>query len=266
MKIGPVDIRNHTFSKRGMRGIEESEVTAYLDLVADRLEEEILETEELKAQIDRLEARLAEYGGLEKTLRDSLVAGERLAEERLDQADRESKIRMQQAEVEAEKIVGGARGEVARLRAAMDDLRRQRITYAERFRALLRSQFKILEASLESYDPESSEVEHVLARIDEELGGGSVAALESDDHRREQPEIVTEVHPVAEMPAPESTDAHGNPQSFAAVAPETPEAPDAVTYYDGRETSPAPASPESADYLGEKGLFASQPEERRPEE
>lgn len=265
MKIGPVDIRNHTFAKRGMRGIEESEVSAYLDLVADRLEEEILETEELKAQIDRLEARLAEYGGLEKTLRDSLVAGERLAEERLDQAERESKIRVQQAEVEAEQIAGGARAEVARLRAAMDDLRRQRITYAERFRALLRSQFKILEASLESYDPESSEVEHVLARIDEELGGGAVAALESDDHRHESPEIVTEVHPVAEMPAPENTDAHGNPQSFAAVAPETPEAPDAVTYYDGRDTADR-GSAESSEYLGEHGLFAAQPEERRREE
>ena len=34
MKLGPVDIRNHVFAKRGMRGLDEGEVRAYLDLVA----------------------------------------------------------------------------------------------------------------------------------------------------------------------------------------------------------------------------------------
>ena len=60
MKIGPVDIRNHTFSRTKMRGVDEGEVRAYLDLVADRLEETVLEADDLRARIDRLERELSE--------------------------------------------------------------------------------------------------------------------------------------------------------------------------------------------------------------
>ena len=48
------------------------------------------------------------------------------------------------------------RDEQNRITLQLDDLRRQRVTYVERFRALLRSQAKILEASVETLDPEST--------------------------------------------------------------------------------------------------------------
>jgi cell division initiation protein len=153
MKIGPVDIRNHTFKKK-MNGVDDQEVRAYLDLVADRLEEVIVESEELRAKIDRLGVRVEEYETLEKSLRNSLISAEQLADERLGIAEKESRIILKNAELDAEKVLVGARGELARLRAEMDDLRRQKVTYVERFRALLRSQFKILEASVESFDPD----------------------------------------------------------------------------------------------------------------
>ena len=70
MKIGPVDIRNHGFVKRAMRGLDEAEVRAYLDLVADGLQEAILETEELRTRIDRLEREVEKYRTLEQSLRD----------------------------------------------------------------------------------------------------------------------------------------------------------------------------------------------------
>jgi cell division initiation protein len=153
MKIGPVDIRNHTFSKK-LQGVDEAEVRAYLDLVADRLEESIVEAEELRASVDRAEARVEEYTKLESALRDSLLSAERLSEERREGADREARIRIKNAELDAEKIVLAARQELGRLRADLDDLRRQKITYVERFRALLRSQVKILEASVAELDPD----------------------------------------------------------------------------------------------------------------
>ena len=233
MKIGPVDIRNHMFAKRAMRGLDEGEVRAYLDLVADCLEESVLEVEDFKTRIDQLEARLADYGTLERTLRDSLVAGERVSEERLLHADREARIVIKNAEVDAEKIVGGARQEVARLRAAMDDLRRQRITYAERFRALLRSQFKILEASLESYDPDGTEVDRVLDEIDRGLKLSGPLAGQSDSS------------------VPGSEESSGAPEGFHAPPPPLPsvERPPSI---DRPPSGDAPLS----SYLGEEGLFS----------
>jgi len=153
MKIGPVDIRNHTFSRK-LNGVDEVEVRAYLDMIADRLEESIVEAEELRGQLDRVEARVEEYVKLESALRDSLISAERIGEERRESAEREAQIRIRAAEVDGEKIVLAARQELGRVRAEIDDLRRQKVTYIERFRALLRSQVKILEASVEEFDPD----------------------------------------------------------------------------------------------------------------
>jgi cell division initiation protein len=154
MKIGPVDIRTHTFTKR-MRGVDEAEVRAFLELVADRLEESILEGEDLRGRIDRLEAEIREFRSLERTMRESLLSAERLVDERTAQSEKEAQIVIKSAEVQAEKLLVKAREDLSRVRAQVDDLRRQRVTYIERFRALLRSQAKILEASVESLDPEA---------------------------------------------------------------------------------------------------------------
>jgi len=170
MKIGPVDIRNHVFSRKKMRGFDEAEVAAFLELVADALEEAIVEQEELHAKIARLETELAEYRDLDRTLRDSLLSAERLSDGRLEQAERESRIILKNAEVEGEKLIARARAEAETLRSTLDDLRAQRLTYVERFRALLRSQSRILEASVESFSPEMAEVERTLDRIDEAAG------------------------------------------------------------------------------------------------
>jgi len=153
MKIGPVDIRNHTFTKK-MRGVDESEVRDFLDLAADRLEECILEMEDLRSKLDRMEAEVKEYRTLERKMRDSLLSAEQLVDDRVAQAEKEAQIIIKNAEVQGEKLLLGSRTEAGRLQAEIDDLRRQKVTYIERFRALLRSQVKILEASLESFDPD----------------------------------------------------------------------------------------------------------------
>lgn len=156
MKIEPVDIRNHGFVKRGMRGLDEAEVRAYLELVADRLQECILEAEDLRTKIDQLERSVVDYRGLEQNLRDSLLSAGRLSDDRLAQAEKEAQILIKEAEIQADKILLRSREEAGRLQAAIDDLRRQRTTYLERFRALLRSQIKILEASVTTFDPEDA--------------------------------------------------------------------------------------------------------------
>lgn len=153
MKIGPVDIRNRTFTKK-MRGVDEQEVRDVLDLAADRLEELILETDDLRTKIDRMEVDLREYKVLERSMRDSMLSAERLVDDRSAQAEKEAQIVIKNAEVQADKLLGQAREDLGRFKAEIDDLRRQKVTYVERFRALLRSQVKILEASLESFDPD----------------------------------------------------------------------------------------------------------------
>jgi cell division initiation protein len=134
-----------------MRGIDDLEVRAYLDLVADRLEESIQEAVQLREAAERTAQDIREYRAMEKALRESLVAAERITEERLGVAEREARLIVKNAEVEAEKIVAHAREWSARYRAELEDLRRQRTTFLERFRALLSSQSKILEATAHEF-------------------------------------------------------------------------------------------------------------------
>ena len=217
MKIGPVDIRNHSFVKRTMRGLDEGEVRAYLELVADGLQDAILQTEELHSKIDHLSREVEGYRKIEQSLRDSLLSASKITDDRLAQAEKEAQILIKNAEVEGEKILLRSREEAMRLQAAIDDLRRQRTTYVERFRALLRSQMKILEASIVGFDPESPEAE-------------------------EYREI-----PIARpTPAPLSPPAHR-----AAHAPPTTWTPPSS------QVPPPmpPTDPPAGSYLGESGLF-----------
>lgn len=234
MKLGPVDVRTHSFVKRGMRGLDEAEVRAYLELAADRLEEAILEAEELRGRIDRLERQVEEYRRLEQTLRDSLLSAGRMADDRLAQAEKEAQIVIKDAEVEGEKILLRSREEAGRLRAAIDDLRRQRTTYVERFRALLRSQMKILEASVASFDPENVTGDPLPEGME-----GALPAVRREPER-------------APMTRPAYQDA---PTPSFATSPLTPPAPPVAPLY-----SPAPhlvpppvppADPPLGAYFGE---------------
>jgi cell division initiation protein len=240
MRIGPVDIRNHSFVKRAMRGFDESEVRAYLDLVADSLQESILEAEELRGRIDRLEREIANFRNLEQSMRESLLSASKITDDRLAQAEKEAQILIKDAEVEGEKILLRSREEAGRLRAAIDDLRRQRTTYVERFRALLRSQMKILEASVAGFDPE---------------------ATEAVDARR-----ASTPPPVGPPPMPQGAAAAG--QSSPPLRPEPAVGQTAPPPHWG-PTSPVPppvppSDPPLGSYLGEPGLYSSSGREGDP--
>jgi cell division initiation protein len=232
MKIGPVDIRNHTFSRK-MRGVDEHEVRDYLDLVADRLEEAILEGDELRARIDRLEHEVREHRALERSLRDSMLSAERLVDDRSAQAEKEAQIVIRNAEVQAGKILLQSREELGRMKAEMDDLRRQRVTYVERFRALLRSQGKILEASLETFDPDAEAEDHPRETAPPRSAPPEPASRESAPRET----------PLRESAPRESSPALGSVSSYVTRPPVGPGMPSAVPAPRPEAPGPPPVSP-----------------------
>lgn len=259
MKIGPIDIRNHVFTKR-MRGVDEHEVHDYLDLVADRLEEVILEAEELRGQIDRLEGEVRDHRALERSLRDSMLSAERLVDDRTAQAEKEAQIVVKNAEVQAGKILLQAREELGRLRAEIDDLRRQKVTYVERFRALLRSQGKILEASLESFDPDADPERRPEPRRAEPASPSPGAAV---SYVTQSPVHPAPVPPAPVPPAPvPSAPASAEPARREPTAPvpfrEPPPSADPLARA-STPWEPADASRENfAPYGGQEGLFGGE--------
>lgn len=225
MKIGPVDIRNHTFPVK-MRGLDEGQVRAFLDLIADRLEELLEENRNAEDSIIALRAQLEEYRGLEKSLRDSMLSAERVTEERLAHAEREARLIVKNAEVHVDRMLADANERAASARAELEDLRRQRVSYVERFRALLRSQSRILEASMEDFGGAGEASGEVLETIRK-------AAREG---------VSSPPRPKDPAPADSGVVSPGPSQASGKPAAELERTGEGVTRY-----------------LGEEGLFSRQP-------
>ena len=103
MNITPLDIRQKQFST-SFRGFNISEVDSFLEEVTSQMEALVREVEFLKEQNASLDAQLAEFRLTEKNLRDTLMAAQKMSEELKASAEKESRLKLKEAEMEAEKI------------------------------------------------------------------------------------------------------------------------------------------------------------------
>ncbi|HOW43933.1 MAG TPA: DivIVA domain-containing protein [Candidatus Aminicenantes bacterium] len=104
MKLTPQEILSQTFSSR-FKGIDASEVRAFLQQVAETLEEEIQEKEELKKGMERLRESLERLERKEELLRDTLIAAQKFSSEIKVNSHKEAELITQDAEIKAEEIV-----------------------------------------------------------------------------------------------------------------------------------------------------------------
>src|SRR5688500_19308004 len=88
MRITPHDIRHQQFSSKMLKGYDPHEVDAFLDDVAEDYESVLKETALLREQMAAIEERSRGVAEREKSLQETLVTTQRLAEEM--KADRKS--------------------------------------------------------------------------------------------------------------------------------------------------------------------------------
>src|SRR5437868_11252512 len=80
MNVSPLDLRQQRFAT-AMRGFDKVEVTSFLAAVADDYEQALRETDRLRQDMARMEAVLAEHRDSEKSLKTTLLAAQRLADD-----------------------------------------------------------------------------------------------------------------------------------------------------------------------------------------
>jgi cell division initiation protein len=81
MRISPNDIRQQQFTVRVFRGFDPQEVDAFLEDVADDYEALLKESQLLREQVAAQEERSRGVMDLERTLQDTLVTTQRLADD-----------------------------------------------------------------------------------------------------------------------------------------------------------------------------------------
>ncbi len=144
MKLTPLDVRKQEF-KKVMRGFDPEEVEAFLGMVADELESLIHERNKISDELIKLRTQLRDYQQVEHTLRDTLMKATSTVEESRVNSLREAELRIQEAELQAEKIVVNAKDELQELRHEINLLRTQKESFSRRLRHLLESQIELID-------------------------------------------------------------------------------------------------------------------------
>jgi cell division initiation protein len=80
MNVSPLDLRQQRF-QTSFRGFNRVEVTAFLQAVADDYEQALRETDRLRQDLSRTEAILNEHREHEKSLKTTLLAAQKLADD-----------------------------------------------------------------------------------------------------------------------------------------------------------------------------------------
>jgi len=159
MKITPLDIQQQQFTVR-FRGYDIQEVDAFLETVANELEEQIKKNTDLREDLERKETRIWEYQSMEKTLKETLMVAQAASEEmkRNSQkaaedlklsAQREATFTISRAREKAEKIIGETNANLAKVEAIISDLRRKKILLEQELRSVLETHLRLLESSSE---------------------------------------------------------------------------------------------------------------------
>lgn len=152
MRITPLEIQNHQFSRR-LSGLDPDEVATFLKLVADDCQSLVRENEQLRDSVRRLEKRNDELASGEKILRETLVSAQAMAENLRETAVAESEVLLSTAEIRAEKILDASHRRAATLSEEIRELRGLRKRFASSLRSTIDTHLSLIER-LEQDDDE----------------------------------------------------------------------------------------------------------------
>lgn len=169
MRLTPLDIQNHTFSRR-LRGCDPEEVEAFHRMVAEDMDGLIRENERLRDRIRELEARVEELGAREETLRRTLVTAQEVSDDLRRTATKEAEVMLAEAEVKAEKVLDAAHRRVAKLAEDIRQMRQLRTRIAASVRSAIETHLALLEGLAEDL-PEDPVLDGKVAFLAPSKGG-----------------------------------------------------------------------------------------------
>jgi len=144
MNITPLDIKQKQF-KLKFRGFDIDEVDSFLEEVTQSMEALIREREALREEKAALEERVEACTQSEKGLRDTLVSAQKMAADLKEAAEKEARLKIKEAEHEADRIVQAARRELAKTQEEIAELKRIRQRFALKIRGVIRDHLKMIE-------------------------------------------------------------------------------------------------------------------------
>lgn len=159
MKLTPQEILSQTFSTK-FKGLDPVEVKNFLQQVAETLEEEIREKEELKGNLERLRESLARLERKEELLRDTMIAAQKFSSEIRSSSHKEAELITRDAEIKSEEIVKLAVNRQQAIREEIKNLQFKRKEIESDIIHLLNSLKELIE-TYHKQDEEFDKVEYL---------------------------------------------------------------------------------------------------------
>src|SRR5918995_3514937 len=125
MRIAPLDLRQPRF-KQVFRGLDRTEVVAFLTEAADDYEHALREIDRLRQDLQRMEGLLGEHREREANLRNTLLTAQKLADEIKDAAQNEARMIVREAEGRSDLILQRAQGRLGEVERDINELRLRR--------------------------------------------------------------------------------------------------------------------------------------------
>jgi cell division initiation protein len=145
MKLTPLDLKQKTFRKVRLGGLEEREVRDFLEQVARELEDMTRKLNKQDEELRRREARINEFKDREQLLQQTLTTAQKLADEMKANTRKEADIVLSDAELQAEKIIANAQSRRMQLIAEIDELKRAKNGFVQQLSALLETHKAMLD-------------------------------------------------------------------------------------------------------------------------
>ncbi|MGV3488606.1 MAG: DivIVA domain-containing protein [Tuberibacillus sp.] len=159
MPLTPLDIHNKEFT-RGFRGYDEDEVNDFLDQVIKDYEAVLREKKQLEETVRKLEERLGHFSTIEETLNKSILVAQETAEEVKQNATKEARLIVKEAEKNADRIINEALAKSRKITLEIEELKKEAKVYRTRFRMLIEAQLELLKS--EDWDQLNKSMEEEL--------------------------------------------------------------------------------------------------------
>jgi cell division initiation protein len=143
LPLTPLDIHNKEFS-RGFRGYDEDEVNDFLDQIIKDYEALIRDKKALEETVQKLEDRLGHFSTIEDTLNKSILVAQETAEEVKQNATKEARLIVKEAEKNADRIINESLSKSRKITLEIEELKKEAKVYRTRFRMLIEAQLELL--------------------------------------------------------------------------------------------------------------------------
>lgn len=143
MNITPLDIRHKKF-RRQVFGYDREEVNQFLGEVRVELENIVRSLREKEDEVTTLEKVLAEHREREAALKRTVVSAQRISEDIKKNSEQESKLLIEQAEMQAEKMLNQAHFRLRDIITQIQEVKKQKVEFVVELRAMLEKQQQML--------------------------------------------------------------------------------------------------------------------------